>query len=67
MKTVGEDRFPAIFYFFNKNWQHGKLATVPIFEISLIDSPIDAFEGGITVFGIISIFKKTPMEGGQHK
>ena len=51
-----------------KNWQHCKLATLRIFKISLIDSPMDAFEGGITVFGIISIFKKIPFDRweGRH-
>ena len=33
-----------------------------IFKISLIDSPIDAFEGGIAVFGIIK--KKSYGWGG---
>ena len=52
-KTVGGDSFPVNLYFFNKNWQHFKLATVSIFKISLIDPPIDAFNGDIGHFGVI--------------
>ena len=55
-KTLG-DGF-AVHLFFNKNWQHCKLATVRIFKISLIDSLIDTFKGGGTVFGIVLIFLK---------
>ena len=36
-----------------------------IFKTSLIDSPIDAFEGGIAVFGIIK--KKSYGWGGHLK
>ena len=38
---------------FNKNWQQFKLATVSILKISLIDPPIDAFDGDISDFGVI--------------
>ena len=48
-------------YFFNKNWQHCKLAAVQIFKISFIYSPIDAFEGGMNVFGIHR--KKISLDG----
>ena len=48
-KNVGADSFPVNLYFFLKNWQHCKLATIRIFSIFLIDS----FEWGITAFGII--------------
>ena len=53
LKTVGGDIFPVNIYFFNKNWQHCKLATVSIFKTSLIDLPIDAFDGGMSDFGVI--------------
>ena len=35
-----------------------------IFKISLIDPPIDAFDGGMSYFGIIWMFKKIPYDGG---
>ena len=35
-----------------------------IFKISLIDPPIDPFDGGMSYFGIIWIFKKNPTDGG---
>ena len=41
-----------------------QLATVSIFKISLIDPPIDAFDGGMSYFGIIWILKKIPTDGG---
>ena len=39
---------PVNFYFFQQ-----KLAAVSIFKISLIDPPIDDFDGGMNDFGII--------------
>ena len=53
LKTVGGDSIPVNLYFFNKNWQQCELATVSIFKISLIDPPIDAFDGGMSYFRII--------------
>ena len=53
LKTVEGDRIPANLHFFIKNWQQCKLATVRIFKISLIDPPNDAFDGGMSDFGII--------------
>ena len=47
-----------------KNWQHCKLATVRMFKISLIDYPIDAFEGGLTVFYYFNL-KKNLSDGGR--
>ena len=35
-----------------------------IFKVSLIDPPIDAFDGGMSDFGIFWIFKKNPVGGG---
>ena len=65
MKPVGGDSFPLNLYFFHKNWQQCKLATVLIFKISLIDPPIDAFDGDISNFSDIWIFKKfLPVGGG---
>ena len=53
LKTVGGDSFTVILFFFNKTWQHCKLATVSTFKISLIDPEIDAFDGDISHFGVI--------------
>ena len=63
-KTVGGDSFPVNLYFFNKNWEHCKLATVSIFKISLIDPPMDAIDGGIEILGLFEFFKKIPTGGG---
>ena len=52
LKTVG-DNFPVNLYFFNKNWQQSKVATVSVFKISLIDPPIDVFDGDESHFGAI--------------
>ena len=53
LKTVRGDRISVKLKNFHKNWQHCELANISIFKISLIDPPIDVFDGGMGLVGII--------------